>query len=189
MAADSEGGGNSEKRERERERGRSGHRSGSRARSQPPPPPTHTHPSLYTSKPLLTYILMFPSQWHKWTLLRETHIQEHFSHTHGLYVSWQRDMNALTFPGVNLTGTCGMISSAQSQKSTSKCLNKLQINDNHKLVLLNILYCVNNFIVRENLFINLKKLKHFKINQAVSIQILFFFLVNIIKNIIHVMFF
>ncbi len=30
---------------------------------------------------------------------RETLVQEHFSHTHGLYVSWQRDMNALTFPG------------------------------------------------------------------------------------------
>ncbi len=104
---------------------------------------------------------------------RETLVQEHFSHTHGLYVSWQRDMKCTHIPRVNLTGTCGMISSAQSLKSTSKRLNKLQINDNHKLVLLNILFCVNNCIVRENLFINLKKLKSFEINQAVSIKLFF----------------
>ncbi len=166
MAADSEGGGNSEKRESdgEREVDLDLDRGAEQGHNPPPPPHTHTVSVYQQAFAHIHFNVSLPMAQMD-SAERETLVQEHFSHTHGLYVSWQRDI-----PRVNLTGTCGMISSAQSQKSTSKCLNKLQINDNHKLVLLNILFCVNNCIVRENLFINLKKLKHFKINQAVSIK-------------------
>ncbi len=84
---------------------------------------------------------------------RDTHTRAFLTHSRPLCILAEGH-ECTHIPRVNLTGTCGMISRAQSQKSTSKCLNKLQINDNHKLVLLNILFCVNNCIVRENLFIN-----------------------------------
>lgn len=100
MAADSEGGGNSEKRESDGEREDLDiDRGAEQGHSH-----THTHTaSRHPSRPLLTYILMFPSQWHKWTPLcvlivfpqPQSHPREGHTHTRA-FLTHSRPLCILT---------------------------------------------------------------------------------------------